>query len=253
MYRGGSAVVGGGIMAALSIAGAVDLVVEEGSADLIGSAVLLLVAAFAVVLGPYPAASSGEDGLRIRNPFRAIDLPWSTVTDVKAGLSFIAFTAQRKYTVWAIPVSLRDRRRAEKQRYRDLARQQRGASRGLSGRGGAFGSMMSGGGGGSTDPSERLSFADQAVMEINARREAYAVRLKREEVARAHGFTSSGARINTTTDDTVADKASDAAATPAEAPETVAAGPAVSVKWSAFPPAIIGIAALLLIIAIIVK
>jgi hypothetical protein len=265
VYRSGSALVFGGIFAALCVAAAVDLVVETGTADLVGAAVLLVVAGVAVVFGPYPAAFAGEDGLRIRNPFRLIVMPWPSVTDVKAGLSFVAFNEKRKYTVYAIPVSLRDMRRADKQRYRDLARKQREVGRAASGRGGGgFGSMMGGGADRSTDGSQQLLLPVQAVLEINARREAYDARLKREEVARAHGFTTSGVRIKkqadvaSKADADKADQATDAATAQADtiaAPETETAAPAtdVAVTWPVLPLAMIGVPVLLVIIAVLVK
>jgi hypothetical protein len=255
VYRGGSALAFGGIIAALCVASAVDLVVEVGTADLVGAAVLLLVAGIAVIFGPYPAAFSGEDGLRIRNPFRAIELPWPTITDVKTGLSFVVFAGQRKYTVYAIPVSLRDMRKADKQRYRAASRRQREATRAASGRGGgAFGSGTSGGGAGGDGPEQGL-YHDQAVLEINGRRETYASRLKREEIARAHGFTPAGKRIDKNAD--TADKAADATAQAAGTtdPETAMTAPdtAVTVKWSVVPLALIAVPVLLIIIAAIAK
>lgn len=270
VYRGGSALVFGGIIAALCVASAVDLVVEVGTADLVGAAALLVVAGIAVVFGPYPAAFSGEDGLRIRNPFRLIDLPWPTVTDVRTGLSFVVFTEQRKYTVYSIPVSLRDMRKADKQRYRMAANRHRETSRATSGRGGGgFGSMMSGGGGG-RDETEHAVYHDQAVLEINGRREAYAARLKREEIARAHGFTPSGKRIDKKADaagpdvaepdkaGNNADTAAQGAGTPE--PETAATTPtaptataAATVTWSVVPLCMIGVPVLLVIIAAIAK
>jgi hypothetical protein len=274
VYRGGSALVFGGIIAALCVASAVDLVVEVGTADLVGAAALLVVAGVAVVFGPYPAAFSGEDGLRIRNPFRLIDLPWPAVTDVRTGLSFVVFTAQRKYTVYSIPVSLRDMRKADKQRYRMAANRQREVSRAGSDRGGPrFGSMLSGGGSG-RDEAEHPVYHDQAVSEINGRREAYAARLNREEIARAHGFTPSGKRIdkkadaglpdaaepdqagvNADTDNDTANADTAAQAAGASESETATAAPtaAATVTWSAVPLAMIGVPVLLVIIAAIAK
>jgi hypothetical protein len=179
VYRGPGAVFGGAIVLLFCLGGSIDLMVEEGATDLPGAAVMLLVAAFAFAYGVYPAAFSGTDALVVRNPLRTITMPWGAVTKLTSQLSYIAYTAKQKYTVWAVPVSIRDRRKVERNRLRDLARQQReergGSSRfGGGGGGGGFGGF----GGGSrsarsgTD-AERMSYADQATAEMTARREAW--------------------------------------------------------------------------------
>jgi hypothetical protein len=173
VYRGPGAVVGGAIVLLFCVGGAVDLIVEEGTADLPGAAVLLLVAALAFAYGVYPAAFAGDEALVVRNPLRTIALPWGAVTMLSARLSFIAHTAHRRFTVWAVPVSLRDRRRAERNRLKDLSRQRREETRaqrrGLAGGYGGFGTSGGGRSGGSEI--ERLSYADQAINEMNTRRE----------------------------------------------------------------------------------
>ncbi|WP_405388957.1 PH domain-containing protein [Streptomyces sp. NBC_01102] len=60
-----------------------------------------------------PAVFAGEERIRIRNPFRTIVLPWTDVADVRASYSSEVFTQDgRKYQLWAVPVSLRERKRA---------------------------------------------------------------------------------------------------------------------------------------------
>ncbi|MEU5218737.1 PH domain-containing protein [Streptomyces sp. NPDC020807] len=60
-----------------------------------------------------PAVYVNNQRLRIRNPFRSITLPWGTVADVRAGYSSEVFTQDgAKYQLWAIPVSLRQRKKA---------------------------------------------------------------------------------------------------------------------------------------------
>jgi len=162
---------GGAVVMLFCVGGAVDLLAEEGTTDMPGAAILLLVAAFAFAYGVYPAALSGPEELVIRNPLRTIKVSWGSVTRLTAQLSFIAFTTTQRYTVWAVPVSLRDRRRAERARLRDLARQTRaqGKSRqrfgGLSGYDDVRVAQSR-----TPDPIEKLSFADQAMTEMTARR-----------------------------------------------------------------------------------
>ncbi|MER6473691.1 PH domain-containing protein [Streptomyces collinus] len=77
-----------------------------------------------------PAVFSGEDRLRVRNPFRSVSLPWGEVASVRSGYTNeVVANSGTKYQLWAIPVSLRDRKKA--------ARRQSKADR--PGRPGAFG------------------------------------------------------------------------------------------------------------------
>jgi hypothetical protein len=170
VYRGPGAVFGGAIVLVFCLGGSIDLLVEEGTTDMVGAAVMLLVAAFAFAYGVYPAAFSGSDALVVRNPLRTITLPWGAVTRLSAQLSYIAHTATQKYTVWAVPVSLRDRRKAERARLKEMARQHREEQRGQSRLAGGFGGSRSQRPGSDLD---RLSYADQATSEMNARREAW--------------------------------------------------------------------------------
>jgi hypothetical protein len=171
-YRGAGAMVGGAVVILFCIGGAVDLLAEVGKADMPGASIMLLVAALAFAYGVYPAAFSGTDSLVVRNPLRTITMSWGIVTKLTAQLSFIAYTTTERYTVWAVPVSLRDRRRAERARLRDVARQTRGTTKGrqrLSGLGGYHDVRVTSSP--TPDPIERLSFADQAITEMTARRE----------------------------------------------------------------------------------
>ncbi|HEV2634316.1 MAG TPA: hypothetical protein VGX23_04155 [Actinocrinis sp.] len=176
VYRGGAAFIGGLIVVVLSIAGIIDLLIEGGSQDLIGDAVLALLASLAFAYGIYPAAYTTADRLRVRNPVRTIVMPWSTVTEVTAKLSFVVHTEQRRYTVWAIPVSLTERRKAERNRLKEISRADRDARRAM--RGTTRLSDIQVPSSRRTDPIERLSYADQALKEMADRREAYRNRAK---------------------------------------------------------------------------
>lgn len=239
VYRGVGAIVGGGLAVLFCLYGAIDLLVESGSADLIGSAVLLLVVVLAFFFGVYPAAFSDQDGLLVRNPFRTIRLPWSAVTELSAHLSFVAHTDGSRYTVFAIPVSLRDRRKADKQRLKSLAQAQREARRG-----GGRGAEPFGGPRVHHDEHiERLAFADQAVTEMNERRKTYEARMKVAAKAAAGAGEGNGG-------------AADAAGKePAASAELAAAGAAAAaeVRWTWPSIALSGAAVLFLIVAIIVK
>jgi len=173
VYRGTGAVFGGALVLLFCLGGGIDLLIEEGTVDLPGVSVMFLVAALAFAYGVYPAALSGPHALVVRNPLRTLTIPWGVVTKLSAQLSFIAFTTTQRYTVWAVPVSIRERRRAERSRMRDLARQSRVGGDQRKRRGASAFSF------GATQPTsptsdfDRLSYADQALSEMNARREAW--------------------------------------------------------------------------------
>ncbi|WP_329282312.1 PH domain-containing protein [Streptomyces sp. NBC_00691] len=85
----------------------------EGRSPWLALAGLLLAVPMIVAFTIRPAVYANDDRLRIRNPFRSITLPWSTVADVRAGYSSEVFTQDgAKYQLWAVPVSLRQRKKA---------------------------------------------------------------------------------------------------------------------------------------------
>ncbi|MFI2352524.1 PH domain-containing protein [Streptomyces sp. NPDC019443] len=85
----------------------------EGRTPWLALAAALLTVPLVVAFTLRPAVFANKDRLRIRNPFRTITLPWAAVADVRAGYSSEAFTQDgTKYQLWAIPVSLRQRKRA---------------------------------------------------------------------------------------------------------------------------------------------
>ncbi|MFE0705203.1 PH domain-containing protein [Streptomyces sp. NPDC058872] len=85
----------------------------EGRTPWLALAGLVLVVPLIVAFTIRPAVYANDQRLRIRNPFRSILLPWAAVADVRAGYSSEVFTQEgAKYQLWAIPVSLRQRKRA---------------------------------------------------------------------------------------------------------------------------------------------
>jgi hypothetical protein len=74
---------------------------------------LILAVPLIVAFTLRPAVYADGRRLRVRNPFRTLTLPWGSVADVRAGYSSEVFTRTgRKYQLWAVPVSLRQRKRA---------------------------------------------------------------------------------------------------------------------------------------------
>jgi hypothetical protein len=194
-YRGPGAVFGGGVVLLFCLGGGLDLLIEEGTVDMPGAAVMFLVAALAFAYGVYPAAFSGPDALVVRNPLRTITIPWGIVTKLSAQLSFIAFTTTQRYTVWAVPVSIRDRRKAERARLREMGRQRDRDQHRVTA---AFSF-------GPTRPTaavaevDKLAYGDQAVSEMNARREAWCDREGIDPAADPVGTEAPGIKWNATT------------------------------------------------------
>ncbi|MER7766371.1 PH domain-containing protein [Kitasatospora sp. NPDC096140] len=73
----------------------------------------------AYTLRPVVRASSSR--LVVRNPWRTITAPWASVDALRAGYSVELLAGDKKYQVWAVPVSLRQRKRANRAQSRSNA------------------------------------------------------------------------------------------------------------------------------------
>jgi hypothetical protein len=113
-FRSPASMVGGVLLLALITWICGDALIRgEGRTPWLALAAALLTVPLVVAFTLRPAVFANNDRLRIRNPFRTITLPWAAVADVRAGYSSEAFTQDgTKYQLWAIPVSLRQRKRA---------------------------------------------------------------------------------------------------------------------------------------------
>ncbi|MEU1867283.1 PH domain-containing protein [Streptomyces gardneri] len=89
------------------------LIRGEGRTPWIALAGIVLAVPLIVAFTIRPAVYANDNRLRIRNPFRSITLPWASVADIRAGYSSEVFTQDGdKYQLWAVPVSLRQRKKA---------------------------------------------------------------------------------------------------------------------------------------------
>jgi hypothetical protein len=187
-YRTLGALTSGVLMIVFGLAGVIAFGFGSEKHPLAASiSAALAVAGF--VGGLYPAAFSYSDRLVVRNPFRTIVLAWPNVGSVVARLSLIVTAeedgadgtrrAGKSFTVWAIPVSLRERRKFD----RSAAKVMR-ASRTDAMRMAKFAtntdSMVHGGRGSGlmrgvqgVDAIETQAFADQAVREMRDRKDHY--------------------------------------------------------------------------------
>ncbi|MFB4422359.1 PH domain-containing protein [Streptomyces sp. QL37] len=113
-FRSGAGLVSGVLLILLVgwIGG--DAVVQgKGWVPWLALAALLAVIPLIVAFTLRPAVFADEERIRIRNPFRTIVLPWTDVSTVRAAYSSEVFThSGDKYQLWAVPVSLRERKRA---------------------------------------------------------------------------------------------------------------------------------------------
>jgi len=113
-YRSGAGLVTGSLLIVLIAWIGADAVFRgDGQVPWLALAALLAVLPLTVAFTLRPAVFANEERIRIRNPFRTIVLPWTDVADVRAGYSSEVFTQDgAKYQMWAVPVSLRERKRA---------------------------------------------------------------------------------------------------------------------------------------------
>ncbi|BFV58927.1 PH domain-containing protein [Kitasatospora sp. CMC57] len=77
-----------------------------------------------------PTVRANDVRLLVRNPFRTVDAPWASVEGLRAGYSVELFAGGKKYQVWAVPVSLRARKKATRSATRAAAADDPKASRG---------------------------------------------------------------------------------------------------------------------------
>ncbi|GHF48816.1 membrane protein [Streptomyces mashuensis] len=112
-YRSPGGIAAGVLLLALAAWLGGDAIVRgEGRTPWLALAGLLCVVPLVIAFTVRPAVWAGEDRLLVRNPFRTVTLPWASVEAVRAGYSSEVLAAGRTYQLWAIPVSLRQRKRA---------------------------------------------------------------------------------------------------------------------------------------------
>jgi hypothetical protein len=51
----------------------------------------------------HPLLTIADDGVEVRNPFRAIHIPWNALVNVDTKFALTLFTPGRKYEVWVAP------------------------------------------------------------------------------------------------------------------------------------------------------
>ncbi|MFI1972823.1 hypothetical protein BLA24_26600 [Streptomyces cinnamoneus] len=121
-YRSSAGIGSGVLLLALAAWLGGDAIVSgEGRTPWLALAGLLFAVPLIIAFTVRPAVWAGEDRLLVRNPFRTITVPWASVEAVRAGYSSEVLAGGAKYQLWAIPVSLRQRKRAARSAARAAA------------------------------------------------------------------------------------------------------------------------------------
>ncbi|MCQ0023975.1 PH domain-containing protein [Streptomyces somaliensis DSM 40738] len=113
-YRSPMAMAGGALLLGIGLwMGGDALLRGDGRTPWTAAAALLLGVPLVVAFTFRPAVFAGDDRMRVRNPFRTIVLPWAAVATVRATYSTEVVTRDgTRYQLWAVPVSMRQRKRA---------------------------------------------------------------------------------------------------------------------------------------------
>ncbi|MFE3096998.1 PH domain-containing protein [Streptomyces sp. NPDC059248] len=122
VFRSPAGMAGGVLLLALAVWLGADAVIRgAGLTPLFAIATLLVAAPLVLAFTLRPAVFVNDDRIRIRNPFRTVTAPWGQVEEVRSSYSTEIVTKDgTKYPMWAIPVSLRQRKRAtRRQQKRD--------------------------------------------------------------------------------------------------------------------------------------
>ncbi|MFJ3661914.1 PH domain-containing protein [Streptomyces sp. NPDC090119] len=129
IYRSPMGLVGGGLVLAIVVWLACDALFRgHGRVPWLALAVLILVVPLVSAFALRPAVFASEERLRVRNPFRVIVLPWGRLASLRSSFSNEALAdSGTKFQLWAIPVSLRARKRAANKQARAAAQAALGA------------------------------------------------------------------------------------------------------------------------------
>lgn len=138
VYRSPMGIVGGVLLLALVLwLGGDALVRGEGRTQWLALAALILLVPLVSAFTLRPAVYANEERLRIRNPLRVIVLPWGQIASLRSGYSNeVVAKSGTKFQLWAVPVSLRARKKAARRSARAAAERSAAARGERGGRGG---------------------------------------------------------------------------------------------------------------------
>ncbi|MFR0357872.1 PH domain-containing protein [Streptomyces sediminimaris] len=140
-YRSPAGMVGGVLLLSIVAWLGIDAIVNgRDRTPWLALATMIFLVPLVVAFTLRPAVFANEERLRIRNPFRVITVPWGQIVSLRSGYSNEVVAASgRKYQLWAVPVSLRARKKAAVRDARANAQRAAEASGRGGRRGGGFG------------------------------------------------------------------------------------------------------------------
>ncbi|MFE5923774.1 PH domain-containing protein [Streptomyces sp. NPDC056468] len=146
VYRSPMGMVGGAALLGIALWLGIDALVRgEGRTQWVALAALILIVPLVSAFTLRPAVYANEDRLRIRNPLRVIVLPWGQVAALRSSYSNeVVDKSGAKFQLWAVPVSLRARKKAARRSARAAAERgaaSRGERSGRAGGGMGFGGL----------------------------------------------------------------------------------------------------------------
>ncbi|MFE3166921.1 PH domain-containing protein [Streptomyces sp. NPDC059224] len=158
-YRSPQALIGGVLLLVIIGWLGIDALSRgHGRTPWLALAAMILIVPLVVAFTLRPVVFAGQDRLRVRNPFRLVTIPWGEVAGLRSGFSNEIVTKDgAKYQLWAIPVSLRGRKKAARRQAKaasDARRGRTGAEGGGFGARGGLGGFATGTGFGGLRPPE---------------------------------------------------------------------------------------------------
>ncbi|MFI6058416.1 PH domain-containing protein [Streptomyces sp. NPDC051286] len=116
-FRSSAGMVGGVLLLLMVGWLGVDALIRgDGRVPWLALAGLLTAVPLIVAFTLRPVVFANDRRIKIRNPFRTITMPWTAVADLRAGYSSELFTEDgTTYQLWAVPVSMRQRKKAVRQ------------------------------------------------------------------------------------------------------------------------------------------
>lgn len=121
VFRAPSSIVAGVLLLGLAgWLGSDALIAGRGRTPWLALATLLFAVPLVVAFTLRPAVFANDHRLRVRNPFRVVVAPWGAVSGFRSGFSNeVVVESGAKYQLWAVPVSLRARKRANRAKMRE--------------------------------------------------------------------------------------------------------------------------------------
>ncbi|MER5944291.1 PH domain-containing protein [Streptomyces sp. NPDC001928] len=170
VYRSPMGMVGGVLLLGIVLWLGIDALVRgEGRTQWLALAALILLVPLVAAFTLRPAVQANEERLRIRNPLRVIVLPWGQIAGLRSSYSNeVVAKSGTKYQLWAVPVSLRARKKAARRTARAASERgsaSRGDRGGRMGGGAAFGGLGFGAPRGDVDADGPMRAETDKVMD----------------------------------------------------------------------------------------